>query len=131
MIKVRFHLLRGKYFRHWQVTEANGNKLYFDPYKINLNMWFCTLFNKRSIAEKIWKGENKTVCSWVECSEWSVSNKIPNLADYENLKYNPRILPYWTDESGNDIDGQHVDYLTTFENKIYKIKFNSDYCVNM
>lgn len=59
MYKVRFHLKTGKHFKHWQVIELNAK-----------------LINKPSVADKIYAGGHKAVCTWCLCELFSFGNKI-------------------------------------------------------
>jgi hypothetical protein len=107
--KVRFHLGAGEHFGHWQVKHPDGRVEFFDPEKVDLHLMFCQLKNYRKTAEKIFNGENKTVCAWVNCDDvfvyepGTLSDSLPGEA--APLFYNPRVAPFWRDLSGNDLDG--------------------------
>ena len=94
VFKVRFHLQVGEHFMHWQVKDDRGNVKFYDPNKVTLVMQHCILKNKRKIAEKIYKGENKTVCAWVQCRRVSIVEPR-----YDELgfivHYSPRDKPFW------------------------------------
>lgn len=128
MIKVRFHLGRGENYNKWQVTYHQGAKFYYEPSEVKLVLYSCTLHNAKNIAEKIWCGATKSVCSWVECERLEVKNikfadadklfsKNPDL--YQHIRYNPKFLPYWTNDAGKNLDNKKFDYLISINNKIY------------
>jgi hypothetical protein len=110
-MKVRFHLAKGKNFKKWQITDDDGIKSYFDPMDVKLTLHNCVLCNSKKTANRIYKGGSKTVCSWIKC-EWV---KIESATDISGkcIFYNPRVNPYWYDEEGTDIDGEHYDTLKT------------------
>jgi hypothetical protein len=106
MFKVRFHLAKGLNYKKWQVTSKCGRKLYYDPEKYELEMIGCELKNNKKIAQKIFGGENKTVCSWVECEEINIKKSNGHYCLHNKIYYNPRNAPYWTDQNGYDIDNR-------------------------
>lgn len=121
MIKVRFHLGRGENYNKWQVTYHQGAKFYYEPSEVKLVLYNCTLHNAKSIAEKIWCGATKRVCSWVECEELMIQSvKNINTSGYEHIRYNPKFLPYWTNDAGENLDNKKFDYLISINNKIYR-----------
>ena len=92
MVKVRFHLARGENYQKWQVTQ--GKKvLYLDPESVCLLLVNCRLRNRRGTADKIFAGEDKTVCAWVECEAIAVTDAA---RAGRQLLYNPRRCPHWT-----------------------------------
>lgn len=117
--KIRFHLLNGKNYRHWQVVKY-GSIHYFDPSNTQLIMYNCTLYNNPNISKKIFGGKNKTVCAWVNCDDFEL-NPYSFEVSIDNLKkidYNPRVSPYWMMDQ-NNIDGMNFSCLITKYNKIY------------
>lgn len=110
MYKVRFHLAHGENYRKWQVL-CEGNCKYYDPDSVSLVMEGCKLHNNPKIAKSINKGANKSVCAWVSCSKIKV--KRPQSPSGKQISYNPRIIPYWCDCSGNNLDGLKVSKLLT------------------
>jgi|LakMenEpi03Aug12_release.lakeMendotaPanAssembly.Ray.scaffolds.fasta_scaffold61293_2 hypothetical protein len=103
MIKVRFHLGRGENYKHWQIVEFPNVK-YFDPNENNLILTNCLLKNNKNVAEKIYKGENKTVCAWILCEKVDiVLNSNFNKKKYKKISYNPKKFPYWINLSENEL----------------------------
>lgn len=96
--KVRFNLSRGVNFMKWKITHPDGNVEYICPNEYQLFMDRCTLRNNRKTAERIFNGENKSVCSWILCENVSYK-KYPttiDLSQFKNeIKYNPRVQPHW------------------------------------
>lgn len=131
MFRVRYHLGRGENYMKWQVKDCStGHIEYKDPEEWSLALYDCTLVNNKRIARTILKGENKTVCAWIECEcvgyikvgyepkdevEASVINAFDK--DWDEsitiIKYNPRKKPHWVDNRGKDIDSsKHKCILT-------------------
>jgi hypothetical protein len=110
--KVRFHLLKGQHYKHWQVIVMQGKKkvdeCYYDPNEYQLEMRGCKLVNQVARAKWVNKKQKKNVSGWVECEEvmlrkdfWPVL-PIDNL---EKLYYNPIKDVHWRRESD---DGEFV-----------------------
>jgi hypothetical protein len=120
--KVRFNLGRGKNYLKWKIEHSEG-VVYLSPDEFNLKMTNARLRNRRSTANKIKDGANKSVCSWILCDECEVLSH-PNpwhaTSDSKQVRYNPRINPFWMDENENNIDGTSYDVLYTNGRKIYK-----------
>lgn len=111
MYKVRFHLAAGDNYRQWQVKE--GDKVnYYSPEEFTLHMMICELHNNPNIASKIYQGANKDVCAWIQCEILSISPRVElsqeKLRDnlFDPISYNPRVVPFWTDENRNNLDGE-------------------------
>jgi hypothetical protein len=107
-IKVRFNLGRGKNYMKWKVQYPDNIVEYFDPNEVQIVMFGCQLKNSKPTALKILNGEHKVVCAWVLCDMFEIrmGNYIPD--NLQQVKYNPRILPYWN-KDGMDMDNQKVD----------------------
>lgn len=114
--KVRFNLSRGKNFMKWKIEHSEG-VVYLDPNEINLKMINAKLHNQKATAKKIKDGANKSVCSWIICDEVQITN-----LQYkgEQIRYNPRINPFWMNDSGENIDGTTYDTLYTNNRNIFK-----------
>lgn len=121
-MKLRFNLGRGDNYKKWQITLESGKKIHIDPEIVEFTLKNVKLVNQRATAEKINSGANKTVCCWIECQDILIGNvDYPIDIDQSNeLKYNPRVLPYWTDKEGNDLDGTEHEVLVTKSNKVFK-----------
>lgn len=125
--KVRFHLGKGEHYRHFQVTTPAGNREFYDPQMTILRMKNARLINNCKIAEQIYKGRNKTVCSWIECDEVKVESPLAALFgdhphprngnDLVELKYNPRKSPHWL-ENGENVDSKRYHRLFTDEDRV-------------
>lgn len=109
--KVRFHLGAGENRMKWQVKDLHGVRRYYDPTEVSLEMLGCRLHNNRRVAERIRSGANKTVCAWISCSEVRVV--APRACSGYSVRYNPKVRPHWTDESGIDLDGSAFGELVT------------------
>ena len=124
--KVRFHLAKGENFMKWQVFDLKNNtKDYYDPDTRSIIMRDCLLGNHASTARKIFEGDNKTVCAWVECDMVDVVYKEsptyqePNLDGATQYKYNPRKWPHWNSDDVMNADIMKFVKLKTKGRKIY------------
>jgi len=108
MVKVRFHLARGANFKTWQVID-NGVVRYYDPDAVCLRMFGCRLKNRRRVADKIFAGEDKTVCAWIDCERVEVgdSSSLETRDNQNILSFNPKVVPYWVrdGECAENLDG--------------------------
>ena len=118
---LRFNLGRGENFMKWKITTKIPNeKLYLDPDEVILELVNCKLHNNKSQADIIYEGGHKRVCSWIECDDIILLSCKPADESYgEHIHYNPRIHPFWYDETGNDVDGKTYDKMITYKNKVY------------
>jgi len=136
--KVRFHLAKGKNYRHWQIIKPCGTREFIDPdseHEYQIKMFNCRLVNQAQTAKKIYDGQcNKTVCSWIECSHFKVIGHLSNLfggsedptdtmysvGNSVELRYNPRKNPFWVHSATNsNVDGHKFRHLFTSGNKVY------------
>lgn len=107
MIRVRFHLGRGKHFGHWQIKRPDGSTDYADPATAELLMERCRLTNQRGASNRIFAGANKQPCAWVVCDRLTIRQAgatCPQPGE-QTVAFNPRTAPHWRDCSGRDIDG--------------------------
>lgn len=130
--KLRYHLGRGENYMKWQVRGVDTDELYYyTPENVLFDIDNAVLKNNKKTAQKINDGENKTVCSWIECESFAayttdtIGDELNNLiikwhGSKETLSYNPRKLPHWVDENNNDVDGNHYDNLIV-EGRIIKV----------
>ena len=122
MMRVRFNLGRGNHYKNWQVTLQNNEKLHYDPSTCQITLYNGTLYNKRQSAEKIYHGSCKFVCSWIECVTIITNCKkesMLSVTGLEEVMYNPRKSPYWTNKKGEDLDNIKYSSLITKGNRIY------------
>lgn len=109
--KVRFNLSKGRNYLKWKVEFPDGNVMYYHPTGIQLVMGDCILKNRKSTADKIYNGANKSVCAWILCKtlELKVDNFIQD--ETSRVRFNPRIKPNWlvNDEvsDGKKLDNVH------------------------
>jgi hypothetical protein len=112
-MKVRYNLGKGIHYMHWQFKVAGGEVFYRDPKENIIKLYNCILHNNRRVADKIFLGETKDVCSWVKFQSMEIlfeeSVSIPSWAT--QLRYNPKVRPYWHDINGNNLDGLAYDEL--------------------
>lgn len=119
MIKLRFHLAKGINFQKWQVDD-NIQINYHDPDNCFLVLENCTLKNYRKAANKIFQGQNKTVCAWIECESIEILEELDLKFGYlSKINYNPRVAPFWRDHKEKDIDGNFYDRLVTCKKNLY------------
>lgn len=128
MIRVRFHLGRGKHYQHWQIRHPDGRVEYADPGKVCLYLGGCRLRNHRSTAKRIHAGADKKVCAWVDARYASIlpihagesAARLPG----ESLAFNPRVAPHWTDSEGRDIDGMEYDSIATIGRSLRSVRWS-------
>jgi hypothetical protein len=123
--KIRLHLAKGPNYKKWQV-KYNKIITYYDPENFSITMINCRLRNHRKTAEKIFAGANKTVCAWIECEEIKVLENNFFKSTIE-IRYNPRIAPYWL-ENNKEVDDNYYQVLQTNKRKIYSALINISTC---
>tara|TARA_Y100000996_G_C22399741_1_gene592615 strand:+ start:369 stop:773 length:405 start_codon:yes stop_codon:yes gene_type:complete len=125
--KVRFHLGKGENYRHWQVTNPQGDRTFYDPEDTILRMENARLHNNCKVAEQIYNGRNKTVCAWIICDSLEVQgimsylfsmDKLPSPKGKKQVIYNPRQNPYWV-ENGKNVDSKIYSRLFTNEDGVF------------
>ena len=125
--KVRFHLGKGQHFRHFQVTSPEGERTFYDPENYYLTMENARLYNNCKVAEQIYNGRNKTVCSWIACDSVQVESIMSYLFSPKNIdlnpsnvesKYNPRVNPHWL-ENGKNVDSKSYPRLFTIDERVF------------
>ena len=131
MYKVRFHLAKGVNFEKWQITDLDTKEVnYYDPLMVSLNLTKCKLKNSKATANKIYCGQNKTVCAWIECEEVVIDFLVKRYEDYreytdynfksvEPISYNPKTHPYWVNSIGTDIDGNTYGGLKSINRQVF------------
>lgn len=119
MIKVRFHLAKGKNYQQWQVRDGDEVS-YFNPEEVSLVLEDTKLVNHSKGATKIWDGANKSVVAWIECRAYGVHPYgAQNSRETEELYFNPRQVPYWISQDGENIDNREDEALYTIGRKVY------------
>ena len=120
MIKVRFNLRRGKNYKKWKIDYGNNNVICHSIDEVFLIMKNCVLSNNTKIANKIFNGANKNVCSFIVCDDIEIILKTDTILEKNDLelKYNPKVNPYWIFNDVN-YDNKTISELYTVSNKIY------------
>jgi hypothetical protein len=123
LYKVRFNLGKGKNYMKWKVEGPDGigqhTISYYNPDEVEIVMHGCQLGNQKKTAEKILAGAHKTVCAWIKCE--SVDIQEPNTTscdDFIHLNYNPRILPHWFINNGENVDGMVMEQIVSVGRKL-------------
>lgn len=120
-IRVRFHLARGENYMKWQVRHGKEVR-YFEPENFTFRLKNCQLKNKPSDAERIYSGENKRVCAWINCESIEIYDSMDiELTGIlsEQIRYNPRVAPNWADSEGNNIDNQSFKLIVSDDRGLY------------
>lgn len=118
--KVRFHLANGDNYMKWQVFDLQeGTKDYFDPDSNSIIMRNCKLGNQPKTAQRIYDGENKTVCAWVACDDVRVVDASPIKASMTHYKYNPKKNPHWHTDTLKNADNLTFKVMITHKRKVY------------
>ena len=121
-IKVRFNLGRGANYMKWKVQYPNGVVEYHNPSEVQLILKDCQLRNYKGVAQKIFDGGEKVVCSWVLCKDIEIINhtfiQFDKICD--RLKYNPRVKPNWI-LNGEIVDNKCITTIASVDYGLYKI----------
>ena len=131
--KIRYHLAKGKNYMKWQIKDSNGDATYLDPDTTYIRLTKCKLKNHANIAQKIYEGSNKTVCSWIEFGtlKCSPSSIMFNHKDYVRVYYNPRHIPFWTTyvntgaSTSENLDNTEYDEIIIKNKEIYVKKISA------
>ena len=127
--EVRFHLGRGAHFKHWQVKTYIGSRkvatTFYDPDIFSLQMFDCSLYNNRRVAQKVKNSGSKDVCGWIKCKRVDVLKGDFMWEDYrslERLYYNPINDIHWRrdgDDGTFNWDNSEYDSLITWNKNVY------------
>lgn len=122
--KVRFHLAKGENYMQWQVRSISTKDVhYVDPDEFWMELDGCTLRNHPKTAVRIFSGDNKTVCAWIDCERVRIyTNKHIDKAgsDFaDQLSYNPRVAPHWRDDSDSNVDNHKYDRIVSRGRALY------------
>ena len=117
--KLKFYLARGPHYRCWQIRRSNNEELYFSPEECSLILDDCLLTNKINVAQKTFEGANRQPCAWVRCHSYQQVKAIEDLDRYQQIRYNPKVAPYWRDIRGSNIDKCRYASIVTVGSKIY------------
>jgi hypothetical protein len=119
--KVRFNLGAGKNYMKWKVEGPYG-VAYYSPDEIQIVMSNCQLKNQKKTAQKILEGAHKTVCAWIKCEHLIITeNKAFNEGSAIQLKYNPRVLPNWFINEGENADNMIVTTVFSSGRKLFAL----------
>lgn len=129
MVKVRFNLGRGDNYMKWQVKGSNGNVVYYDPDNTVLFLMGARLTNSPTTAKRIYNGQHKVVCAWIEAENVNVYRKDEVPIEYYNayknpdneLRYNPRVAPNWQDAQGNNVDNHSFPVVATIGKAVFEV----------
>ena len=117
-IKVRFNLGRGKNYLKWKVTYPDGEVTYYSPDEFQLVMTECTFKNHKKTAQKIYDGDNKTVCAWILCKYIKVHTDKSITDESNRVRYNPRVQPNWV-YNDKVVDDETSPQLHTIDRGVY------------
>lgn len=117
--KIRFHLGKGENYMNWRIEDITNKKVwFFDPSEFEAVIINGKLYNQKSAANKINQGSNKTVCAWI-MAEDVVMYSTENLWMRGQVSYNPRVMPHWIDNNGNNADKLEFERMHIVERKIF------------
>lgn len=133
--QVRFHLGKGENYMCWQVKDYGINRAanngrptdidYYAPSNVSLELTNCTLRNSPVTAMKIFNGQAKTVCAWVECDMIDVRYKKspdfqrPNIKNMDKYKYNPKKHLHWFTKRDRNADNKDLKKMFTNNRALY------------
>jgi len=118
----------------WQVKDYGLNPAsnngrpdtdYYAPSNVSLELTKCVLKNSPTTAQRIYDGQHKTVCAWVECDMVDVHyKKNPSFkeVDTKNLrkyKYNPKKNLHWFTSKQSNVDDKELVKMHTNSRAIY------------
>lgn len=117
--KIRFHLGQGENYMKWRIEDVTTKKVwFFEPSEFEAVIINGKLYNQKSAANKINQGSNKTVCAWI-MAENVVMYSTENLWMKGQVSYNPRVMPHWIDNNGNNADKLEFERMQIVERKIF------------
>jgi hypothetical protein len=139
--EVRFHLLKGKNYMHWQVKVMQGSKnkvdvFYYNPYEYQLEMRGCKLRNRPNKAKQVFDSGKHDVSGWIRCEELMLRKDFYPILPVENLEklyYNPLRDPYWRRESDSNEfiwDETEYDTLITDGKQVYILEERDGLCID-
>lgn len=124
--QVRFHLGRGANYMCWQVKDNRNKGIeYYAPSTCSLELTNCTLRNSPSTAMRIYNGNAKTVCAWIECDMVDVNYKKdpsftrPPIKNMDKYKYNPKKHMHWFTKRNNNADDKNLKKMHTNNRSLY------------
>jgi len=129
--KMRYHLGRGKNYKKWQLKFMSpvGNFAlstdYKKPSEFTALLHNCKLKSQEGTAKRIFKGDNKTVCAWIEFEDYTelvAYDSIVKRIASESSKlysYNPRKHPHWVSQDNDNEDGAEVDTILVHKRTLY------------
>ncbi len=117
--RIRFHLQHGPNYLQWQVRRRNTIISYHEPDSTHIVMSGCILKNITYMANKFHNGAAKDVCAWVECENYHLLGGIPESECGSEIRFNPRIAPYWTDSEGMNIDNTSYAGIISVGRRLY------------
>jgi hypothetical protein len=95
--RLRFHLAVGPNHMKWQLrNKKEGILEYYNPDEFTYSIHNGKLNNSQKVAQQIFDGSNKTVCSWISFGSGSQDVSDFNRQPTIRISYNPRLKPYWT-----------------------------------
>jgi hypothetical protein len=119
--KLRFNLGRGLHFMQWKLMDTYTGKVeYYDPEAVHFMLHDCKLVNQSSIANKIFRGEHKKVCSWVSFASYEIVTR-ESVVLTRPLKFNPRVSPNWRNGLSENVDNYLYKKLCTAGNAVFQI----------
>jgi len=103
----------------WRIEDVTTkNVWFFEPSEFEAVIINGKLYNQKSAANKINQGSNKTVCAWI-MAEDVVMYSTENIWMKGQVSYNPRLMPHWIDNNGNNVDKQEFAEMHIVERKIF------------
>jgi len=92
--------------------------VFFEPEDFKAVIINGKLHNHPSTAKKINDGSNKTVCAWI-MAEDILMDSTDNMWLRGSVAYNPRVMPHWIDNNGNNVDKVEYEEMLIDNKKIY------------
>jgi hypothetical protein len=119
--KIRFNLGRGVNYEKWKITYPDESVKYFEPSDVTIVMKDCFLRNQKGTANKIYNGDNKNVCAWIEAKQVEVINNSDiEYKTIDHIRYNPKVNPFWT-INGVNSDGEVIVEIVSIGRDLFSI----------
>ena len=127
MFRVRFHLQRGQYYKHWQIKDLDNKDVqieYIDPYRYQLFLEDCELVCNENKARRVYQKGIKDVCGWIKCRDLYVSDPDilhgPDTDCLPHIMFNPIVDPNWRIEGSDRLyNGAKFPHIVTSGHQCY------------
>lgn len=119
---LRFNLKAGPQNGHWELTDTEtGERTYHDPATTRFVLTGAKLVNERGHAERIHAGADKNRVAWIEAEDVRRAAPAIEPPPGTQVRYNPRVVPFWHDEAQTDLDGTEHPVIVTHQRGVFSV----------